>query len=220
MSEAALEEEVRQAKDAVTEADAAYAKADGESKSQLFQMYMVKAKALEQLREQVLMQQRAVAGIKRNLIYRTLYMMCMENLSQCNCCVYSQSSSVKSAQPVLCGSDSTYCYVFSCSRVFPAAPSMQRLSQGRLCRCRQLHRLLASLTVKPNTADCLLSQVVTMPSGHHLSTRFTGNTSNAIQGSMVGTATTNTDRLRKHEQVVQLLHMQWQCNVYSVCLPK
>jgi len=62
MSEAALEEEVRQAKDAVTEAEAAYVKADGESKSQLFQMYMVKAKALEQLREEVLMQQRAVAG--------------------------------------------------------------------------------------------------------------------------------------------------------------
>ena len=62
MSEAAPEAEVRQAKDAVAGAEAAWRTAVGESKSQLFQVYMVKAKAHEQLIEQMLMPQRAVAG--------------------------------------------------------------------------------------------------------------------------------------------------------------
>lgn len=62
MSETALEAEVRQAKNAVAGAEAAWRTAVGESESKLFQVYMVKAKAHEQLMEQMLMQQRAVAG--------------------------------------------------------------------------------------------------------------------------------------------------------------
>lgn len=48
--------------EAALEIEAAWSKADGESKSQLFQVYMVKAKTLDQLMEQLLMQQRAVSG--------------------------------------------------------------------------------------------------------------------------------------------------------------
>lgn len=63
MSEAALDFEVRQAENAVAGAEAAWSQTDGERKSQLFQVYMVKAKTLEQLMEQLLIQQRAVSGI-------------------------------------------------------------------------------------------------------------------------------------------------------------
>ena len=62
MSETALDFEVRQAKNAVAGAEAAWSKANGESNSQLFQVYMVKAKTLEQLMEELLMQQRVVSG--------------------------------------------------------------------------------------------------------------------------------------------------------------
>ncbi len=59
MSEEALKDEVGQARDAVAKAEAAWETAVDESKSPLFQVYMVKAKALEQLVEQSLIRQRA-----------------------------------------------------------------------------------------------------------------------------------------------------------------
>ena len=150
-------------------------------------------------------------------------MMCMENLSQCNdrrllCLLTKQLSKVGAACSLWLKGPRQH--ILLCVLMQPCFPS---------CTCNATSESRTTLQMQTTSSPACIpdseaqhSGLLGKSSSHyaHLSTRFSGNTSNAIQGSMVGTATTNTDRLRKHEQVVQLLHVQWQCNVYSVCLPK
>ena len=62
MSEALLQQQIEQAKDAITKAQAAYDEADNRERAVCAQLLLADQKTLEQLREPELIQLRAAAG--------------------------------------------------------------------------------------------------------------------------------------------------------------